>query len=272
MIYEAVLFWRQQPKQKKQEIAIDKETKQDYKFKIGQSLIDFLPCEYQTAIFPKGLKNLLFEFYSECEKEESLYNVKYFLSKLSNSDNGYSLPRSIHRYDEEGNEFLEYVLNTKDEEKNKIDYMLAVAFELVMCKIPVKRCKECRTKWIVICKKDTYYCKECAEIIEEKRNKMNILLSKIRRYFTDKLSDFNNGKRKWDEKEYANILKYQNELEKEYANIFKYKDELGKEHIKRASLSLSEIDDFHTWLKAKRKEWGVTYKVEENNGNDTKKK
>lgn len=260
MIYEAVLFWRQQPKVKKQEIAIDKETKQYYTFKIGQSLTEFLPCDCQTVSYPKELRNLLFEFYSECEKDESLYNVKYFLNKLS--ANKYSLPRSIPRYDEEGNEFLEYVLNKENEEKNKIDYMLAVAFELVMCKIPLKRCKACGEKWIVVYKTDMYYCKECAEIREKECDAIKHLLKKIKK-------KLQNIKQNYPQecKEYQDALKHETEIGvRETKN---YKDE--DKQFKPKKWTLTELNIFHQWLIDKRKKW-YPQKRTKKNGNDRKEK
>lgn len=217
-------------------------------FDLGQSLADFMPNSIpKTATITNGkesfpilqkLKKTLFEFYSECENDKSLYNVKYFLNKLSN--NGYSLPRIAYRYDEEGNEIcLEYSLNTENEEKNKIDYMLAVAFELVKRKITIKRCEACEKKWIVVYKKDTYYCKECAEIRNKKRDAIGSLAADIKSRLMKKRYLYLTVPPKYEF--------FQNRIDEINNRVNEIKYDRKK--------TLTELDNVHTWLKTKSKEW-----------------
>lgn len=168
--------------------ATDKEIRQDKKQNIcyaelGQLLAAFIPCEtivddnwgeYHTNC-PNNwlvyLANTLFEFYSECEKDKSLYNENYFLSTLSKK--GYFIPQSRFYFDETLNKkVVEYLLNQKTEYQNKIDYIVATAYELVQRKITLNRCKECG-KWFVAHNKiDTLYCPYCAKE-RTKRRKAN---------------------------------------------------------------------------------------------------
>lgn len=209
-------------------------------FDLGQSLADFIPNSIsKTATITNGkesfpilqkLKKTLFEFYSECENDKSLYNVKYLLNKLL--DNKYSLPR----FKCLDNEIVEYRLNTEEgEEKNEIDYMIAVIFELVERKIWLKRCKECG-KWFVAYNKiDTIYCPNCSQKRTRQINTNCVLLGTIKK----KLKNIRQTYPK-ECKEYQDTLKYDNEIVINKPN---------------KEATLEELKTFNKWLKTKSKEW-----------------
>lgn len=236
MIYEEVCF------KNNQEIAFDEKNVQ-YNFEIGQSLAEYLPCEvasdlreHKQGCYNGGLRNLLFEFYSECEKNINLYNEDNLLFRLSK--NGYILPKWRYNFGETPKDkCIGYRLNTKgDEEKNEIDYMIAVAFELVKRKITLNKCEECGKWFVAYNKTDKTYCPDCAKKRTRQINTNHVWLVAIK-------------------KKFKNIRQSYPKEDKEYQDTFTHENEIAQRKPNNKTATLKELKAFNTWLKAKRKEW-----------------
>lgn len=231
--------------------AADKEIRQDKELnisyaKLGQSLEAFIPCEIisddnwkkNLVNCPNNwlvyLANTLFEFYSECERDKSLYNENYFLATLSKK--GYFIPQSRFYFDEKlNNKVVEYLLNQKTDYQNKIDYIVATAYELVQRKITLNKCKECG-KWFVAHNKiDTLYCPYCATARTKRRKANEQLATKIQHNCHVRKS-YNND--------------YTSEYYKKYEDI---KNAVVDKKPDTKTATLAELIEYGEWLKGIQK-------------------
>ncbi len=221
-----------------------------YQFALGAALAEFVPPEMITednwgkyaSQCPNNwlvyFANSLYKFYCECKQDNSLYNEEYFLAKMS--EYGYSLPKATYTpFKEYGKTLVEYKLRQKSEYQYKLDYMIAVAYELIRRKITLNKCEDCGKWFIAYNKTDTFYCAECVNVRNNKRKANRKLFKEIKDklyYKVSKMTELDKGY-------YDYLIKYPNELDAE------------RKKYQSKKTTLAELKEFGEWLKRKKREY-----------------